>query len=140
MPWSSGMRWLGGQQFYTVVANTASRGDQPGGRSGIYSTDPIYDIESRAFAVTDKNEVIVGRFRTLNGDHPQHWMDQHHYIGSRRPGALYRALLKPSTTRPPNGALQPYSSPSLKVASLSFRTTVGEHFCYGVAFTKEAAK
>jgi hypothetical protein len=92
------MAW--GQQFYTVVANMASRGDQPGGRSGIYSTDPIYDIESRAFAVTDKNEVVVGRFRTLNGDHPQHWIDQHHYIGSRRPGALYYALLKPSTTRP----------------------------------------
>ena len=92
------MAW--GQQFYTVVANMASRGDQPGGRSGIYSTDPIYGIESRAFAVTDKNEVVVGRFRTLNGDHPQHWIDQHHYIGSRRPGALYYALLKSSTTRP----------------------------------------
>ncbi len=92
------MAW--GQQFCTVVANTASRGDQPGGRSGIYSTDPIYDIASRAFAVTDKNEVVVGRFRTLNGDHPQHWIDQHHYIGSRRPGALYYPLLKPSTPRP----------------------------------------
>ena len=92
------MAW--GQQFYAVVANMASRGDQPGGRSGIYSTDPIYDIESRAFAVTDKNEVVVGRFRTLNGDHPQHWIDQHHYIGSRRPGALYYPLLKPSAPRP----------------------------------------
>ena len=93
------MAW--GQQFYTVVANMASCGDQPGGRSGIYSTDPIYDIESEDFAKTNKNEVVVGRFQTLNGVDPEHWIDQHHYIGSRRPGALYYPLLlKPSTTRP----------------------------------------
>ena len=89
------MAW--GQQFYTVVANTASRENQPGGRSGIYSTDPIYGIESPAFAVTDENEVVVGLFQTLN---PLHWIDQHRYIGSRRADSIYNRLLKPVAPRP----------------------------------------
>lgn len=88
------MSW--GQQFYTVVANTSATAGKPGGRSGIYSTDPIYEIESRSFAETDGNDVVVGRFHSLNGEHPDHWIDQAHYIGSRRPGSLYYPLVIPS--------------------------------------------
>lgn len=87
------MAW--GQQFYTVVANVAADDDQLGGKSGIYSTDPIYGIESPAFARSNGNEVIVGRFQTLN---PDHWIDQQHYIGSRRPDAIYYPLLMPAKT------------------------------------------
>jgi predicted amidohydrolase len=91
------MAW--GQQFYAVVANMAGDQDRPGGRSGIYSTDPIYGITSPAIARRDGQEVVVGEFQTLNGDHPEHWIDQHHYIGSRRPDALYHPLIVPSTSR-----------------------------------------
>jgi hypothetical protein len=91
------MAW--GQQFYAVVANTVGGRDHPGGCSGVYSTDPIYEIESPAFALTNANEVVVGRFQTLNGEHPKHWIDQRRYIGSRRPDMLYHRLLTPRANR-----------------------------------------
>lgn len=93
------MSW--GQQFYTVVANTSATARKPGGRSGIYSTDPIYKIQSQSFAKTCGNEVVVGRFQTLNGNHPDHWIDQTHYIGSRRPDSLYYPLVIPSLSKSP---------------------------------------
>jgi predicted amidohydrolase len=91
------MSW--GHQFFTVVANSAASDVGPGGRSGVYSTDPIYGIASTTFAATDEREVVVGRFQTLNGAHPEHWIDQHHYIGSRRPDSLYYPLLEPLPLR-----------------------------------------
>jgi predicted amidohydrolase len=107
------MSW--GQQFYTVVANISSNAEEPGGRSGIYSTDPIYGIESPAFALTDDNEVVAGTFQTLNGAHPDHWIDQSHYIGSRRPGSLYYPLVTPSSSSVPPGIQQPLHAPKQPV-------------------------
>jgi len=104
------MSW--GQQFYSVVANTSASENQPGGKSGIYSTDPIYGIESTSFAETDGAEVVSGTFQTLNGQDPDHWIDQSHYIGSRRPDALYHPLVIPASTANPSPKIrQPLHAP-----------------------------
>lgn len=87
------MAWT--HQYWVVVSNVPRGSRAGGGGSGIYSTDPIYGIESPGLARTHQTEVVVGRFRTLNGDFPDHWISQHHYIGSRRPGTLYYPLLAP---------------------------------------------
>lgn len=76
--------------YYTVVANFVGTENRYLGKSGIYSLDPIYGIESPGLARTMKDEAVVGTFRTIHSDH---WINQQKYIDSRRPDDLYHPII-----------------------------------------------
>ena len=80
--------------YYVVVANFVGTGKRFLGRSGIYSLDPIYGIESPGLARGIKEQTVVGLFQTLNNGERSHWIDQQKYIASRRPDDLYYPLIK----------------------------------------------
>lgn len=81
--------------YYVVVANFVGTDKGFGGRSGIYSLDPIYGIESPGLARATKEQAVLGVFQTLNNGKTDHWIDQQKYICSRRPDELYYPLIKP---------------------------------------------
>jgi predicted amidohydrolase len=78
--------------YYVIVANFVGGPRQFLGRSGVYSIDPIYDLQSPALANTQlKDEAVVGAFTTIQKDH---WITQEKYISSRRAASrLYYPLL-----------------------------------------------
>lgn len=80
--------------FYVVAANFVGGRHEFQGRSGIYSLDPIYDLQSPALANAElREQTIVGAFTTLHNDH---WITQEKYIASRRSASrLYYPLIRP---------------------------------------------
>jgi predicted amidohydrolase len=98
--------------YYVVVANFVGTSKRYLGRSGIYSIDPIYGIESPGLAKTPGDEIVVGTFQTLHGGDPDHWIDQQKYIASRRPDDLYYPLIRSRRSRrSPQPELVPAEAP-----------------------------
>lgn len=80
--------------YYTVVANFVGTSNAYLGKSGIYSLDPIYGLESPALAKSTDEEAVAGSFWTIHGGDVNHWITQELYINSRRHGAVYYPLIR----------------------------------------------
>lgn len=70
-----------GAQAYTIVSNFVGTEQKFLGRSGLYTLDPIYGLDHPVRASSNKEEVLVVNFTTIQNDR---WFNQEKLIQSRR--------------------------------------------------------
>lgn len=70
-----------GAQAYTIVSNFVGTEKKFLGRSGLYTLDPIYGLDSPVGASSNQEEVLVANFETIQNDW---WFNQEKLIQSRR--------------------------------------------------------
>lgn len=70
-----------GTQAYVIVANPVGTRTKLGGRSGLYTIDPLYGLDQPIIGSSNNEEVIVVRYTTLQN---HWWFNQEKLITLRR--------------------------------------------------------
>ncbi|NGQ94976.1 nitrilase [Brevibacillus sp. SYP-B805] len=81
-----------GAQAYTIVANFTGTNRHFGGRSGVYTLDPLYGLDQPVVAAAEREEILLAQITTLQHDW---WFNQEKLIASRRTEAYKRLVTRP---------------------------------------------
>ncbi|WP_017381673.1 nitrilase-related carbon-nitrogen hydrolase [Paenisporosarcina sp. TG-14] len=68
-------------QAYMIVANSINTNQLVGGRSGLYTIDPLYGLDQPVIASTNMEEIIIVNYETL---HLDWWFNQEKLITLRQ--------------------------------------------------------
>lgn len=68
-------------QSYVIVAHSCSEDQFAGGRSGMYTLDPLYGLDQPVIASTSMEEIVIVNYETL---HLDWWFNQEKLITLRQ--------------------------------------------------------